>query len=44
MVSDGEVKTATSDHQPDAREGQAGPGWESDRPIVPKKRVMTVEG
>ena len=30
--------------QPDAREGQAGPGWESDRPIVPMKRVMTAEG
>lgn len=44
MVSYGEVKTSASDHQPDAREGQAGPGWESDRPIVPKKRVMTVEG
>jgi hypothetical protein len=43
MVAGG-AKTSASDHQPDAREGQAGPGWESDRPIVPKKRVMTVEG
>ena len=32
-----EEKVSTRDHQPDAREGQAGPGWESDRPIVPKK-------
>jgi hypothetical protein len=27
-----------------AREGQVRPGWESDRPIVPRKRVTTVEG
>ena len=26
------------DHQPDAREGRAGPGWESDRPIVVRRR------
>lgn len=27
-----------------AREGQVRRWWESDRLIVPKKRVMTVEG
>ncbi|MFQ5705788.1 MAG: hypothetical protein ACE5HT_17465, partial [Gemmatimonadales bacterium] len=43
MVAHG-ATTSTSHHQPDAREGQAGPGWESDGPIVPRKRVMTVEG
>jgi hypothetical protein len=32
------------DHQPDAREGQAGLLWESDRPIVPLTRVTTAEG
>jgi len=32
------------DHQPDAREGQAGLRRESDGPIVPVKRVTTVEG
>ena len=30
--------------QLNSREGQVRPGWESDRPIVPKKRVMTAEG
>ncbi len=66
VVSDCEVKTSTSDHQPDAREGplhgattawgdhcvgrplrgatMAGPGWELDRPIVPRKRVTNAEG
>ena len=43
-VAVGESKVSTSDPQPDAREGQAGPGWESDRLIVPRKRVTTVEG
>jgi hypothetical protein len=32
------------DHQLNAREGQVRPQWESDRPIVPKKRVTTAEG
>ena len=32
------------DHQPDAREGQSGPRWESDGPIVPMKRLTTAEG
>ena len=31
-------------HQPAAREEQAGPFGVSERPIVPTKRVMTVEG
>jgi len=51
-VAVGESKVSTSDPQPDTREGQAGPGWESDRLIpslrsrtrVPRKRVTTVEG
>jgi hypothetical protein len=29
------IGAVACDHQPDAREGQAGPRWESDRPIVP---------
>jgi hypothetical protein len=41
---DSKRPSATGRHQPDAREGQAGPGWESDRPIVPRKRVTTAEG
>lgn len=44
VVANVEVKTSVRQHQPDAREGQAGPGWESDGPIVPRKRVMTAEG
>lgn len=40
----GVAKAAASVGQPEAREGQAGPGWESDGPIVPRKRVTTVEG
>jgi len=44
VMAVGKANASANDHQPNAREGQVGPGWESDRPIVPRKRVMTVEG
>ena len=40
-----ETHTGEADEpQLNAREGQVRPGWESDRLIVPRKRVTTVEG
>ena len=42
MIS--EAKVSLSGPQPDAREGQAGPGWESDRPIVCAGQRVNQEG
>jgi hypothetical protein len=38
------IPAVAKSHQLNSREGQNRPGWESDRPIVPRKRVTTAEG
>ena len=43
MVGRG-TRVSTVDHQPDTREGQAGSGWESDRPVVCAGQRVNQEG